>query len=143
MTFQSYSWFTDSLTETEDLLSHYSESTEVCLLAKRITAEECKLTDVRKDDQYSLFRAHMAGHAVPRISEKTMLDARFRVLMAYYVIDVYDMMNSVRLRPPSASGPIADNVKAPMRQLNNVPALIERSQKALNAHLLALHAKAC
>ncbi|KAG6873009.1 hypothetical protein C0995_003970 [Termitomyces sp. Mi166 len=53
------------------------------------------------------------------------------------------MLNGGSLRPPSTTGSVADNIKAPMGQLNNVPALIERTQKALTLHIHALRAKAC
>lgn len=49
---------------------------------------------------------------MPTIAEKNLTDARFRILMAYRVVDVFEMMNGGAIRRPSSSGPVVDNYKA-------------------------------
>lgn len=71
--------------------------------------------EVHKDDQFSLFRAFMNSQEVTLVPEKTLLDARFKVLMAYRVLDVYELMVGSPLRPPTTFGPISDNQKAVRR----------------------------
>ena len=54
----------------------------------------------------------MASLTVLDISKKTILDAQFRVLMAYQVVDVYEMSAGGNIISSTSCGPVPDNYKA-------------------------------
>ncbi|KAG6876779.1 hypothetical protein C0992_011797 [Termitomyces sp. T32_za158] len=105
-------------------------------LANRLCEEELASNPGVRDEQYELFRSQMVRENIPAVFHTKMLDARFKILMTYRLLDVYMIANGAPVRDPVVRGPLLETRKAPLAPLNDLPVLLTRSQKGLTSYLL-------
>ncbi|KAG6850002.1 hypothetical protein H0H93_002620 [Arthromyces matolae] len=134
--FLAQTWYTEALTECQVLTDILSQDSPVWDLACLLSKEEVKTTPPVSKDIYSLFRAQMIGQPTPSVPPLNLLDARYKVFMAYRVIDVYLFCigSPPRTEIQQAVATVTELSKTTLEPLNDLSSLVDKTRHGLSNH---------
>ncbi|KAG6863530.1 hypothetical protein C0991_005248 [Blastosporella zonata] len=69
------------------------------------------------------------------VSAEQVAEARFKILIAYRLLDVFLMTKGAAQRKPTTCGPLVTHVRLPLDALNNLPATLKCFHKHILSHI--------
>ncbi|KAG6818508.1 hypothetical protein H0H93_004405, partial [Arthromyces matolae] len=139
-TFKSFPWFTTTIVDAHNLLEidpPLEQNSVIRPLLETLHKCESRTCDEYGVDQYAIFREEMLGLFSIVSTPKNRTEAKYKILLAYRLLDVFLYVHDYPLRTNNPSLGVTAHRKLPLGVLNDLPDLIVNAHNALHAHLLA------